>query len=114
MPSIICAGVADKADDHRGVDYVLQLLFAQHIGQEAGEKGARAQGDNRQVHHDPHAKGEVVVHVGLVKALIKDQEGRQQAQAPRAGGCIHSRNTVPHRVATFGQNLESSMGDLAI
>eukprot|EP01022_Parablepharisma_sp_SALTPOND_P005728 TRINITY_DN12345_c0_g2_i1.p2 TRINITY_DN12345_c0_g2~~TRINITY_DN12345_c0_g2_i1.p2 ORF type:complete len:654 (-),score=172.14 TRINITY_DN12345_c0_g2_i1:394-2355(-) len=83
------AHVADEADEHRRVDDGFQLGLAHDVVQKAGEKSAGSQGDNRQVHHDPHAKGEVVVHVGLVEPQHQaqcradreiGQQGQRQAQ----------------------------------
>jgi hypothetical protein len=48
--------VADKADQDRVVDDVFKQVLAHHVTQKAGEKGAAAQGDDRQVGPDPEGE----------------------------------------------------------
>jgi len=61
--------VAYKSDQHGKIDDVFQFILSDNILQKAGEKGASAKCDNRQIRPDPQSKSVRVIHVRLVKAF---------------------------------------------
>src|ERR1022692_2222871 len=67
--------ITDESDDHRAVDYRLELALLEDVKQEAREEGARARRDDGEIEEDPEAEGEAVIHVGLVEPLDKGGAG---------------------------------------
>jgi hypothetical protein len=57
-------GITDKAEDNGQIDDVFQRVDVQNIAQKAGEKGSRAQGDDRKVNGNPETEAEIVVQMG--------------------------------------------------
>src|ERR1035437_4080877 len=72
--------ITDESDDHRAVDYRLELALLEDVKQEAREEGARAQRDDGEIEEDPEAEGEAVIHVGLVEPLDKAEAGAIEAE----------------------------------
>ena len=86
------AAVADHADDDGAVDHRLEFLELQDVEQEAGEEGAGAERDDREVQEDPQAEGVAVVHVGLVQALTRHRPAQYAPKRSSATqGASHSR-----------------------
>jgi hypothetical protein len=71
-----CAGIANKAYDHSGIDNIFQFTFSNNIGQEACEKSARPKGNNREIKDNPEGEGEYIAHVGLIQPFPQTKKGR--------------------------------------